>query len=450
MKVTAALLVLAAVAHPFGARAERAAVLGRAATGAPARERELSERIEQERSLHGPRSERLIGPLNALGLLYEEDGDHALAITAFEQARQLVRVHYGLYSLEEAPLLQRLVENAAAAGDSASAWALEKQLMGLVDRHPNDPRTVPILRGVADRRMDVLSRYIAGDFPPEIVLGCYYNAGETPTPDPWGYGFGSIGSCHAGSRSVVIRSLLAEAHSYYTRALDTLVRNQGYSSDELPDFSRQLVRIGYQYADYSLAADGLRHLARYESEHATSPAGRTHAEIQLIDWKVLLYRVSHGYSGRYAPVLEQYEQAYERLSQEGAEPASIEQIFSPAMPVVLPAFMPNPLVSEETPESTGYIDVAFEINEYGRAEHIEVLGAENAARGAERRLVHLIKGSLFRPRIVDGRIDDDSRVVLRYYLNGDGVPSGVDRGPSDGDERASAADDAGAQRDPSS
>jgi hypothetical protein len=95
----------------------------------------------------------------------------------------------------------------------------------------------------------------------------------------------------------------------------------------------------------------------------------------------------------------------------------IDEVFSPSMPVVLPAFMPNPLASTETPGSSGYIDIAFEITKYGEGEAIEILDATtNTSSDARQRLRDLVKWCHFRPRMANGTFEDPSRVVVRYYV----------------------------------
>ena len=91
-------------------------------------------------------------------------------------------------------------------------------------------------------------------------------------------------------------------------------------------------------------------------------------------------------------------------------------MFSPSMPVVLPAFMPNPLASTETPGSSGYIDIAFEITKYGRPRAVEILDAANATTAAKRDLLALIRNNRFRPRLTDGQFADAAPVRVRYYL----------------------------------
>lgn len=94
----------------------------------------------------------------------------------------------------------------------------------------------------------------------------------------------------------------------------------------------------------------------------------------------------------------------------------IDELFSPKTPVVLPAFEPNPLATDATQASTGYIDVTFEISG-GEARRVRVVAATtNVTDADKKRLVELIQSSRFRPRLTDGRFTRASPVVLRYNL----------------------------------
>jgi hypothetical protein len=103
------------------------------------------------------------------------------------------------------------------------------------------------------------------------------------------------------------------------------------------------------------------------------------------------------------------------LQQAGAQ-TSIDELFAPKTPVVLPTFVPNPLATDRTQASTGHIDVAFEITDYGKARRVQILDATNATDGDKARLAQLIQRSRFRPRLTDGEFARASPVVLRYYL----------------------------------
>ncbi|HEU4617596.1 MAG TPA: hypothetical protein VFV10_06115 [Gammaproteobacteria bacterium] len=417
LKTAAEMLVLAAAAAAFG---RPPAAFSQPAFGA--REQAVVAAIDEEQAQNGPNSKALIAPLTALALLYEEKGDYALSTAATRRALEVVRVNYGLHSLDQAPLLEQAVRNEQARGDAGAAWNLEQELLGLVERHPGDLQTVPILHEIADERMKILGRYYVGDFPPEIVLGCYY--GE---------------NCHAGSRGKVIESLLGEAKGYYAKAIDVLLENDRYASEEFRELVDAFLRGSYLYGHYLDVGDVLGRVLAYESAHSSSVASESRIEtlVRIGDWDVLLAGVSNRLmrvqsdddegGGRaelvqepydYDAVLDVYEQAYARLMSEHAPQASIDAVFAPTIPTVLPTVMPNPLATAPKTESAPYVDVAFEITKYGKSRHVEVRDrTANATRAQERELMRLIRTSTFRPRMVAGRFADSAPVTLRYYFD---------------------------------
>jgi hypothetical protein len=471
----AAIILLAGVAATPGFTQSR--------FGADAdRQQEIVERIALEETRSGPYSEDLIAPLSDLALLYQDRGDHELAVAVIARVRQVVRANEGLHSLEQIPLLQQLIANEEVLGRLETAKELEQELLTLAKRHPDDMRTVPVFRETAAKRMTLLRQYLAGEFPPQMVLGCYYG---WPRGDVYR---GSINrestSCHAGNRNDAIRTILADAQTNYADAIAVMLRNGLYSSDELQNLELELVRSidvirdggahDKRFRDDGLTAarldlepwrswwDAVRPLAEWELaqppasfEQGEQPAGQhkplepaselgqvTHPSAELVDYgfgrrsleRLLAYenatsaplpeqiaalvRVAdwdllYSYNSR---ALEQYERAHELLKQAGAQ-ASIDELFAPIIPVVLPTFVPNPLASYATEASTGYIDVAFEVGRYGDIRRIEILDTTMDATDADKtHLVQLIQRSRFRPRLTDGELARASPVVLRYYL----------------------------------
>ncbi|HEX6993637.1 MAG TPA: tetratricopeptide repeat protein [Gammaproteobacteria bacterium] len=360
----------------------------------------LANSIEDTRQREGVHSAELIGPMTALAHYYQEMDDPELAIAALQQARQVVRVNYGLFSLEEAPLLRDWIRAERTRGNFEGAWDVEQKLLNLVKRNANDVRVVPILREIADRRLDILERYTRGEYPPEIILGCYYSTRE-------------MGECRSGSRGTAKAALLGEALSYYSSAIETLLRTEGYSSDELPGMLMELARICYEHGRRWLGRNSLRFMLAYSVENSAPLFTQTNALVQIADWDLVFAEDRSAADS----ALEVYQQAYARLRDNGVEQASIERLFSPDVPVVLPAFRPNPLASAKTPETTGSIEIAFEITKYGEPDHVEVVAATNASEDEQDRLVHLIKTSRFRPIVTDGRVEEAARVTVRYHLH---------------------------------
>lgn len=362
-------------------------------------QRQIVAKIQHEQAANGPYSSGLLDPLRALGLLYQESGDHALAIAALERARFVVRANLGLSSLEQAPLLRQQIVSEVARGNAADAWELEQELQSLAMRHPNDLRTVQLFREIGDRRLRILNDYLAGRRPPEIILGCFY--------DPISHD--DYGSCHAGSKRVVVRSLLMDAWRGYEQAIKVLLRNGLYSSDQLRRIEMDIVRSSYTHDGYRVGRASLRRLLQYEAETAAPTLAQVEALVRIADWDLLFI------DNKGAP-LKMYAQARELLEQSGVPDETVDRIFSPRVPVVLPAFLPNPLAADENVDSTEYIDVAFELTKYGKSRRVRVIdAAPSVTAEAQERLVRLVSRSRFRPRLIDGEFAS-SDLLVRYRL----------------------------------
>ena len=133
----AAALVLAVISSPLVAQS------------LSADDREL-EQIQEILSRDGPYSLDLLGPLSRLGLIYQEGEDYALALVTLERAQHIVRVNNGLHSMDQVPLMRQLIAVEDARGNHEGAWDRQQDLLELLRRHPDDVRTVPVLRDIAD------------------------------------------------------------------------------------------------------------------------------------------------------------------------------------------------------------------------------------------------------------------------------------------------------------
>lgn len=428
----------------------------------------IAEQILAAQAKDGPRSPDLIRLLTDLGVLFETEGQHALAIAALEQARQLVRANYGLHNLDQVPLLQQALANRQALGDSVAVRAIEEELLDLAARHPDDLRSAAIHRDAGKRRQDVLRRFLAGEAPGEVY------------PEAGFYSF---------FRDELILALASEAQIHFADAAAVMLRNGLYASAELRDVEMEIVRAsdtvrqqstqeshfsrryrgqdgafykpalvfynnpalafydpslvermntltslansaGLQGAPaalkdafsapsgggitspYQVARDSYHRVIAYDeavfgdSADEASLRGRLEAYLQIADWDLL-------YSQN-GVAFDQYARVHDRLkTTESAEPL-IAELFAPPIPIVLPAFQPNPL---ETAESTRYIDVAFEVTKYGESQRVEIASAAADVSATEKDdLVSFIKRARFRPRVADGELGRAAPVVVRYYL----------------------------------
>src|ERR1044071_1736304 len=115
-------------------------------------EQRLLQQIELLRREDGATAEALIEPLRALALRYQEAGNHALAVVALQEARQVMRVNYGLSSasVDDALLLQQQVRSEKALGHAERVWNLQQELIAVARQHLDDRRMLPVFLDLID------------------------------------------------------------------------------------------------------------------------------------------------------------------------------------------------------------------------------------------------------------------------------------------------------------
>lgn len=359
----------------------------------------IVDRVFEARAEGGAYAEALIEPLTDLSVVYRERGNYALEVVALEDALQVVRANYGLRSLEQAPLIRQLISSEESVGNFAEAWELEQELLALVERHPDDLRIVPILQEIGDKRMELFLSHLAGERPPQVILGCFY---EQPGP------FFDDGNCTAGGRSFAAHQILVDAQRKYAKALGVLRRHQEHAGEDLGALESKLYRNSYLLGDYGA---GRRSLVRLVFDGAASsepPLRQIERLVELADWD-LRY-------GQRTLAFDLYEEIYAYLEDHGVGRARIDEIFSPVTPVVLPAFLPDMLAPERAQGATGYVDVELDVTRYGSTRRIGILDTRNASRAAEHKISRWLVDNRFRPKMTDtGPVD--AHFVVRHYVH---------------------------------
>jgi hypothetical protein len=468
------LLVAAAAAVAAGTGFAQPEI-DRAASSDP--EAQLRAQIAELGVEGGPTPVAVIDPLRTLALLYEESDEHVLAIVALEEARHVTRVHHGLWSADEALLLRQQIRNENALGNDARVWDLEQDMITIARQHHDDIRMVPIFRELAHDRTAALAQYRAGGMPPEIFLGCYYvgdtrpyhdKRGEVQPPVGWGDGRSDGRSCRSGQSTAVRGRLRREILTYYADAIEIILQSEDYASQELRDLEKQAFRasqdqdeemlrfnltapwfacqrgdrlIADSALDELLALEllggclrpvfyrsgqpvranvggsvSLVRLIAYEIRSNASVAARATAIAEFADYKLVsTHPARRRFDESSGPTLAVYERAYRETE---GDDETRTAIFSPAVPVTLPAYEPNPLAVAGRDASPRYIDVAFVVTKHGRGERVEILDtSQGATRPEERDLLRSIERATFRPRFVDGALADSAPVVVRYRLD---------------------------------
>ncbi len=346
----------------------------------------LLERIEEEEARYGLFSKELIEPLTALGLAYQELGEHELAVGVLDRAFYLQRFNSGLYSLDQVPLVRRLIESSRAVGRFGAAAELEQRLLELARRNPEDARSVPIFREAAERELDYYERYRNGELPFTLSVN------DTDSP----------------ARAAAFS--LYRARRHYNEAISASLRGGAAAYDDLAELEEGLTRTYYLEARtwratsldpndsatvrraslYGLGRSSYERRVGYAALRAPTVYEAARALVELADWSIVFSRNGTGVRG--------YEQAHALLVEAGAPEAAIEDLFPTDVPVFLPEFAGSPLAERASAAASGHVDFDVEIGRYGQPRKIRVVevAGDGAAEHAKA-VVGAIGRSRFRP-----------------------------------------------------
>ena len=340
----------------------------------------LLSSIEDEEKQNGPFSANLVDMLTRLGLTYQEHDEHVLAIAVLDRALFLKRLNEGLFTMDQAPLVERLIASERELGRTASAEELEQRLLELARRHPEDSRAAPIFREAAERELAQYERFLRGEIPPTFSIGL----DESETPEG------------------IARSAIRRARRHYNEAMWALASKPDHDQAdvaELAGLEDALTRTyyleasardrWYQGVDDPLYGLGLVSYTR-RANHTPTTVDYAKAVVELADWSLLF---SHNGSA-----LKRYAEAHALLVERRAPQESIEALFPAQTPVFLPAFAPTPLEELGVAGSSGYVDVDFDVGKFGVARRVTVVAvAGDDAAAVSKAVVTAIDHARFRP-----------------------------------------------------
>jgi hypothetical protein len=284
---------------------------------------QIVERIEAIESLRGANSPELIAALTELSALYEDRGANDLALAVIERARQVVHLNFGLQSLDEVPLLKQWIRIAEAQGKAKDAWEEEQSMLALVRRHPNDMRTAETLEELADKRMAMLARYEAGEFPPQLKFGCYYREWtfdqKTKTWRRTG--------CNSGNRYTAVNAIRAQANAYGIEAANIGLRRARWINSvcEPP----QTPVPGARQSRRDAKAQGAEHLSALSDFASCLEVKYEHAERTSASAEDLLRLRAEATAA--ARALEEQRASYEKRFGPIRAPVCPGDVFPPAV-----------------------------------------------------------------------------------------------------------------------
>lgn len=347
----------------------------------------------------GAWSQDVAQELETLGALLQEQGQYEQAIKVFDRAVHINRVNHGLFSPQQVPLVERVVDGHVALGQWKDADKQQQYAFYVQTRAYgiNDPRMVDVFEDMA--RWNVTSFYRGIDPDPTLRLMqtflLYRAAADTV-------------AAHFGPRDPRYLPLLKNV----ANAADMMSRYAlpGTSAGTQANPNMRMVS---EFAGRSTrpqgGGSGESALARIVDFYADerrpdTPETRmmlARARAELGDWYLLRER-------RQA-AMRVYMDAWEDLMQEEGGEAIAQEVFGDI--VFLPAFSSFDAEKKEalglnadSGARIGHVDVAFDVSKYGRMTNFEILAQEPAdLRRIDLQIISALRSMMARPRLVEGR-----------------------------------------------
>jgi hypothetical protein len=374
----------------------------------------------------GPFAPALVQNLLSLGLLYQQDQRHSEAIETLERAAAISRVNNGLYSPEQISLTEHLIESLRATGQLSE---LEDKYQYLVNLHQHyygasAPQTATALQGLGQWKLESFHHSLEQPDSGQMLAAREAN-GLFTNYQVFNTRFDE----------------LYQAQATFVDAIRVLIENAAFTEPALFELEQDLIRTFFinanrelvinnprNYAiadesslsklkkrsndmalpvDYSKGEDAYRRMIGYLKQNPDASMQQiADVMLGLADWHLMF--------GKYARAEQQYKQLVKLMIKAEISANEQQTLLAPAVPVTLPVFLDSAISGKPLDDASaymGYVDVAMDINRYGRVGRIEVLGSSEGTVGIiKERLVNLVRNAQFRP--TPGR---STSTGVRYY-----------------------------------
>lgn len=360
----------------------------------------------------GAWSVQIAEELAELGELLQAQGKYAESIDVLDRAVHINRVNSGLFSPNQVPLIDKVVDAHIALGQWSEADDRQQYAFYVQTRaySINDPRMIDVFDNLARWNIATFYRGIDEDPSPRLfqTYMLYRAASESV-------------ATHFGTQDPRYLPLLHKVAS----AADLMGR---YSPEGTSIGTRMNpdLRMTSQFVGGSMrpqgrednGVDALEAIVAYYNDPKLPRTdenlmGRARALAEIGDWYLL--------RDRRQAAMQTYEEAYEQLSSVENSAELLSQVFGEI--VFLPTFSAFDEQRQEAygvgPDSgarMGYVDLAFDVNQYGRLNNFEVLAIEpEEMTRADIQVISSIRSTLVRPKIDEtGAISSE---LERYRFN---------------------------------
>jgi tetratricopeptide (TPR) repeat protein len=414
----------------------------------------------------------------AMGSLLQQTGAHEEAIAAFESAMHIDRVNGGLFTLDQIPLVEEIIESHASLGNFREVSDYHEYLFYIQQKTfaPEDPRLLAAKEDWADWNVEAYLKegmteqtspysfnasasmakrndYVAiqnprnGTFnyvPREQLPNVLNPNGAATNAAVTDYYLSS--SFYAISPEMIIDERLRTARGLYEDIIETRTElgvvttdfdvehklaNIAYAVKEQMDMIEAVTDIGSLNYNrvmqprttsqvvsrgYSKSRDTLEQIAQDLAQRTdVTQVQKAMAYINLGDWHVSFDRAQRGEDA--------YAKAWELLNESGMDETAIAGVFMPRPLIPVPEFAIHDysrtlygIAPDAVLEYKGHIDLTLSVDRYGS---VRGLNIDEVSPGTPQilrnNLLDFLRDRKMRPAVANGETVARTGLKLRYY-----------------------------------
>lgn len=349
--------------------------------------------------------------LDALGVAYQQLGKHTEAIDIFKRAIHLTRIHEGLYTHSQLPMVQRQINSLMMLNqwDEVSNRYQYMYWLNTVTFGEDDPRMLPSLYQLSKWHLQAYAMNFGSSR--EEIANHLIKAHDMIEKSIM------LLEKQGNEEQRLVNNLNALALTNYLFA--TLQRTPtsklaASSRSQLEGgkthFVSQMIDI-YINRSFRAGRDAISRIVDiYSNSNTAPPYAVAKSKVRLGDWLFLFDKKD--------AAMEIYADAYQMLKTETQGKQEIDRIFS--QPVALPnqdLLETNNFYSMDQAQydaNNHYVVASFDVTEQGKTANIEIIESvpENnySARSQVKRSLKIAK---FRPRFVEGEPALTEKIQLR-------------------------------------
>ncbi|WP_102796106.1 tetratricopeptide repeat protein [Bowmanella denitrificans] len=355
------------------------------------------DRVQQEEGTYSPQLGQL---LTQLGVAYQQQEQHQLALDSFARALQITKINEGIYALNQLAIMDKMQSSMMAQHRWKDMDDQHQRAYWLVNRNfrPDDPRLLPYLFNYANWLLFVHNHEFQNETYVRLLQS---EALFKQTHDIIMANYGDNDPRMVQSlKGLVMTSFFKSQLGPAQLEFDV----DGVDMTRQGSFYMGLPAVDYRTENYREGKQALEKMvAIYDGQHeGVTGQDKVLARVGLADWYLMF--------GKSTTAFDTYREARDIARQENA-PAAFTLFDSPTLLPDSRLYLGDSSGEKETER---FVLARFDVNAHGKANNIELLDSNPQDATAMRsRALRFLRSASFRPRFSEEEPTETQGVKLK-------------------------------------